>query len=352
MSGLIGGGLSVFLCLWLRKPIARFWIRWHNRKYPRYGRELTQAEERWLGQMAGQLSLDKSEETYPKWIWLVSGGFLPVVIGMGVMCAVVYFALQSLIRPLPDDAILWMRVDIGASLVLGVFLGIFLAAIAMIWFSRHSNTLRDYLVYSYGWGYMTPQARGAAEIYTELTHQLRRDVVSADTPYNGDYFSDLIFHRTTPAWKGWTLGVAILTAVFFILDARVFHTVFEDRVELSPYFSLVTYDYAMTDIRSVDRRCVMAVDEGSVYPSLSLKANFPNGHKVDLLSNFGGDETTQAAAVKSLMAKIPSTIINDTVVKAAPIVKSEPTAENCISLIKSRYEGAQRDDYLAIMGWD
>ena len=100
----------------------------------------------------------------------------------------------------------------------------------MILLAKQSTTVRDYLTYYYGWGYMSPRQRGEEDIKAELAHQLQQGLVSSKTSYDSDLFSDLIFHRTSPIWKKGTIGLFILTILFFILDSRSHYTIYPDRI--------------------------------------------------------------------------------------------------------------------------
>jgi len=306
-----------------------------------YGDSLSDDEIIWLNRSANRLSNEKSQRSYPRWTWLLTQGLLPGGIGIASTFGVVFFALKTLNKKIDEEALSWSRMDIGVSGVLAVFLGIFLAAIAMILLTKRSATVRDYLTYHYGWGYISPRPRGEEEIKTELEHHLQQGLVSSKTSYDSDLFSDLIFHRTSPIWKKGTIGLFIVTILFFILDSRSHYTIYPDRIESSAYFSLKTKKYKFQDITGVNRRCILAVNKKNPYSRFEYIVQMKDRVKIDLLSEYGPDENQQFSAIEAISPMINQSSFNQTKVRSAPILKLAPTLDNCITLLKRNKRTAE-----------
>lgn len=344
-SGVIGGVISVLIIAALTPLIKKGWRKWHALKFPNYSRELNQTELNWINRTSLQLAQEKSNQKYSRWTWLLSGGLVPVSIGMGLTFIMLIVALNLLSKDVPTDVLTWIRIPIGVSTVLGVFLGIFLAAIAMIWFVRRNSVARDYLTYHYGWGYASPRPRGPEEIKEELEHFVRTGDLAHLTDYDSDLFSNLIFHRTAPAWKGWTIGIALLTTVFLVLDSQFYLNVFPDRIETSPYFSLSDKVYRFDDVIAVHRRCTLASNDGVPYPSFKYSLEMSDGVKVSLL---GGEDTpiaTELSAIELIKPQLRNATFERTTIKSAPVVKLAPTSENCAKLLRSSKPKNQAETY-------
>ena len=310
-------------------------------KNKNYGGSLSDDEIIWLNRSANRLSNEKSQRSYPRWTWLLTQGLLPVGIGMVSTFGVIFLALKTLNSKIDEEALTWSRMDIGVSGVLAVFLGVFLAAIAMILLAKQSTTVRDYLTYYYGWGYMSPRQRGEEDIKAELAHQLQQGLVSSKTSYDSDLFSDLIFHRTSPIWKKGTIGLFILTILFFILDSRSHYTIYPDRIEASAYFSLKTKTYKFQEISSVNRLCILAVNKKNPYSRFEYIIQMKDRVKVDLLSEYGPDENQQFSAIEAITPMIDLSSFNQTKVRSAPILKFAPTLDNCTTLLKRNKRPAE-----------
>jgi hypothetical protein len=344
-SGLIGGVISVFIMAALTPLIKKGWRKWHALKFPNYSRELKQAELNWINRTSLQLAQEKSDQKYSRWTWLLSGGLIPVSVGMGLTLVILIVSLNVLSKDVPTDVLTWVRIPIGISSVLGVFLGIFLAAIAMIWFVKHNSVARDYLTYQYGWGYALPRQRGVEEIKEELEHFLRAGDLAHLPNYDSDLFSNLIFHRTAPAWKGWTIGIAVVTSVFLVLDSRFYLNVFPDRIETSPYLSLSDKVYRYDDVIAVHRKCTLASNDKVPYPSFKYVLEMSDGVKVSLL---GGEDTpiaTELSAIELITPQLKNATFEQTIIKSAPVVKLAPTFENCAKLLRSSKPKNQAETY-------
>lgn len=299
-----------------------------------YTGSLSDEEIIWLNRSAYKLSNEKSGRPYPRWTWLLAGGLLPVCIGMAATTGFAFLSLKAVSLNIDKDALSWSRMNFGVSTLFAVFLGIFLSAIVMILLVKRSATVRDYLTYFYGWGYMSPRPRGEEEIKAELAHLLQQGFVSSKTSYDSNLFSDLIFHRTSPFWKKGTIGLFIVAILFFILDGRSHHTIYPDRIESSAYFSLQTKTYKFQDISSVNRRCILAVNKKNPYSRFEYIVQMKDGVKIDLLSEYGPDENQQLSAIEAISPMIDQSSFNQTKVRSAPILKLTPTLDNCTTLLK------------------
>lgn len=299
-----------------------------------YTGSLSKEEIIWLNRSAYQLSNEKSGQPYPRWTWLLAGGLLPGCIGMAAITGFAFLSLKAVNLNIDKDALSWSRMDFGVSTLFALFLGIFLSAIVMILLVERSGTVRDYLTYHYGWGFVSPRPREEEDIKAELVHLLQRGFVSSKTPYDSNLFSNLIFHRTSFFWKKGTIGLLILTILFFILDSRSHYTIYPDRIESSAYFSLKTKIYKFQDISSVNRRCTLAVSKQNPYSRFEYIVQMKDEVKIDLLSEYGPDENQQLSAIESISPMIDQSSFNQTKVKSAPILKLMPTLDNCSALLK------------------
>jgi len=306
-----------------------------------YGGSLSDDEIIWLNRSAYKLSNEKSGRPYPRWTWLLFGGLLPGCIGMGATTGFAFLSLKAVNLNIDKDALSWSRMDFGVSTIFALFLGIFLSAIAMILLVKRSATVRDYLTYYYGWGYISPRPRGEEDIKAELAHQLEQGFVSSKTSYDSDLFSDLIFHRTSPVWKKGAIGLFIMTILFFILDSRSHYTIYLDRIESSAYFSLKTKTYKFQDISSVNRRCILAVNKKNTYARFEYIVQMKDRVKIDLLSEYGPDENQQLSAIEAISPIIDKSSFNQTKVSSAPILKLAPTLDNCTALLKRNKRPAE-----------
>ncbi len=342
-AGLIGGALSVPLLILLQPLIKKVWLKWFSLKSKDYSRNLSEAENIWLKRSAFRLSSEKSNKKYPRWTLLLTGGFLPVCIGMGLTVGVFFLALKLFIPDIAPEALSWQRMDFGGSTLLALLLGILLAAIAMVLAVRHSSITRDYLTYHYGWGYASPRPRGEVEISEELEHQLRLGKLTSASEFNSEEFSNLIFHRTTPAWKKGTLIIGLITLFFFILDTRSFYTLYPDRIEGSPYFSLQSKSYAFSDVVNTRRKCILAVEKKRPYSRFEFILEMKDGKTFNLLSDYGPSEDVQLASIEAIWDEIDLNAHRQTSVKSAPILNLSPTLENCKGLISNTYSNAQSD---------
>ena len=332
--GVIGGLIAVILLGVLRTLTKKLLLEWNNVRYENYNRALLQEEVSWLNRSANRLSKEKSQKSYSRWTWLLTQGLLPVSIGMATTVSIAYFSLKVLNSSIDSAAISWSRVGFGVSSLFALFLGIFLAAIAMIILATRSATIRDYLTYHYGWGYMSPRPRGEEEIKVELEHHLRQGYLSTNEAYDSEVFSNLIFHRTSPFWKKGAIGVFITTVLFFILDSQSHYTVYPDRIEASPYFSIKTKTYALQDVSNVNRQCILAVKKKNPYSRFKYSIQFKDQHKIDLLTENGPEENQQLSAIETIIPMVEHSFLQPTKVKSAPILDDSPTLENCLLLLK------------------
>lgn len=333
-SGVIGGFLAVVLLGLLTPLVKKLSFRWNSRNHQGYSRELSSSETKWLATASKKLSLDKSNQKYPKWTLLLWSGTIPVVLGMGIFFIIIYLAHKIFVMPIDEEAINWLRIDFGVSFVLSTFLGIFVAAIAMISLAKVSPNLRDYLTYIYGWGYLSPKSRGQEEVYDELEHQLRREKLTSSDAYDSERFSNLIFHRTSPVWKKWTAGVFLLTIFFFILDCRYSVDLYEDQISISPYFSLIKKQYDLNDVESVVRECTLGSDDGKAHPYLSYELRMQDGQNINLFSLNGEGKTPNLDAIERILPRLKDVNFLPTRIDSAPIVKMDPTSESCIRFIQ------------------
>lgn len=204
----------------------------------------------------------------------------------------------------------------------------------MIYLAKASSTIRDYLTYLYGWGYVSPHPRGEAEIKQELEHQLRRRKLTTEDVYNSDYFSDLIFHRTSPAWKKWSVGFFFITLLFLVGDVRYSVDLYEDHISTSPYFSLSKHRYDFADVETASRECTLGKYNGQPYPYLSYNLNMIDGRKINLFSLDGNGNTPHLDAIERVLPSLEHVKILPTTVDTALVVNMEPTFHNCIKLIR------------------
>jgi|GEM_PF-5352575 len=332
--GIIGGSLSIILLFGLQPLLQSMKQKLYQFRHKGYSTPLSQNDILWLNRSAVRLAAEKSGAIYPRWVGLFHNGVLPCLLGMGIWFSATYFGLRAFVPAIDDTALSWARLKIGVSSVLSIFFGIFLAAFAMITAAKHSPILRDYLIYHYGWGYAVPHPRGEAEIKDELDHLLRSRVLSSETSYDNETLSNFIFNRTTPAWRIWTIGIAIVTLGFFILDCRYYNTLYKDRIEINPYFSLRQQTYTIADIAHVKRRCTLAVDKAVHYPNFDFILEMNNGTQMNVLNTLGPKKEQQLRALETLWPRIPSSRLTSTHVKTALIVKLSPTLENCSRLLK------------------
>ena len=337
-SGIIGGAIAVALLGVLAPVTKKLYYRWNSARYPEYDRTLNAKETAWLSDNARRLSAEKSIQKYPHWTLLLWSGTLPVMLGMGLFAGIIFLIHNALLKPIDPAAYSWLRIDIGPSMVLAVFLGIFVAAIAMIVLAKYSKTLRDYLTYQYGWGYMNPKARGKQEIYEELEHQIRKRHLSSDDEYNSDYFSNLIFERTSPAWKKWTGAVFCLTTVFLFFDTQYAIDVYGDKINVSPYFSLSTHVYSFTDIKDISRECTLGSSDRQEHPYLSYSLQMTDGRKINLFSLEGKGDTPHLDTIEGILPKLENVKFQPTKIDTAPVIKLDPSAVQCVRFIQQVYD--------------
>lgn len=337
-SGIIGGIVAVALLGVLAPVTKKLYYRWNSNKYPEYDRTLIAKETAWLSDNASRLSAEKSNQKYPKWTLLLWSGTLPVILGMGLFCGLIFLTHNAFLRPIDPAAYSWLRLDFGPSIVLAVFLGIFVAAIATIVLAKYSKTLRDYLTYQYGWGYMNPKARGKPEIYEELEHQIRKRQLSSDDEYNSDYFSNLIFGRTSPAWKKWTIAILGSTVVFLVFDTQYAIDVYEDKISVSPYFSLSTHIYPFADVTDIYRECTLGSSDGREHPYLSYSLQMTDGRKINLFSLEGKGDTPHLDTIEGILPKLENAKFQPTKIDAAPVIKLDPTVKQCVRFIQQVYD--------------
>ena len=208
-----------------------------------------------------------------------------------------------------------------------------MAAIAMIFLSRLSKTLRDYLTYKYGWGYMTPKSRGEQDIREELEHQLRKQTLTVQDAYDSNHFSNLIFNRTSPVWKRGSLALFCLTALFLAFDVRYEIDLSEEKISYSPYFSLATKNYRYEDVTHITRECTLGVSDDREHPYLSYSLHLPDARKVLLFSLQGKGETPHLDAIEKIIPKLQNVKFEPTKVDTAPALRLDPTEAECIRLI-------------------
>ncbi len=337
-SGIIGGIIAVALLGVLAPVTKKLYYRWNACRHSGYDRTLNAKEAAWLSDNARRLSAEKSNQKYPNWTLFLWSGTLPVMFGMGLFCGLLFLTHKALLKPIDPAAYSWLRVDIGPSIVLAVFLGIFVAAIAMIILAKFSKTLRDYLTYKYGWGYMSPKARGEREIYEELEHQIRKRQLSSDDKYNADHFSNLIFERTSPAWKKWTGAIFSLTVVFLVFDTQYAIDVYEDKISVSPYFSLSTHVYPLTDIKEIYRECTLGSSDGQEHPYLSYSLQMTDGREINLFSLEGKGDTPHLDTIEGILPKLENVKFQPTKIDTAPVIKLDPSKEQCVRFIQKAYD--------------
>jgi len=332
--GLVGGILGSLLILALQPLFRKLWLKRNNMKFEDYDRNLSEDDNIWLNQTSFRLSQEKSQQKYPRWTLWLTQGLIPVSITAGATFGISYLFLKILSRNIDESAITWLRLDIGASSVLSLFLGIFLAALIMIILSRYSPTIRDYLTYHYGWGYAASRPRGETEIHQELEHQFRIGEITSQTEYDSEYLSNLIFHRTTPIWKKGTLILFLFTLILFLFDSQYHYTIYPNKIEASSYFSLKSKKYSFEDITTVKRRCILAVNKKKPYSRFEYIIEMEDGNKLNLLSDYGPIEGQQFLAIETLLPSIPKSAFKTTQVKKAPILDIPPTLENCRYLLE------------------
>lgn len=333
-SGVIGGIISVVLLGILAPVVQKILFQWNSRKHDGYDRVLNAKETAWVSSYARRLSEEKSNQKYPFWTILLWSGTLPVIVGMGTIFGFIYLIHKALLKPINPSAYSWLRVDFGVSFVLSIFLGIFIAAIAMIISSRISTTFRDYLTYNYGWGYMSPKARGEREIREELEHQIRKGDLTHEDEYDSDYFSTLIFERTSPTWKKWTIGVFCLTAFFLVLDTQYSIDIYEDKIKISPYFSIFTHSYQFKDIESISRECTLGKSDGLEHAYLSYNLHMTDRREINLFSLNGIGDTPHLDTIEGILPSLEDVKFKPTIVDTAPVIKLEPTQELCLKFIE------------------
>jgi len=333
-SGLIGGIVAFALLALFAPVMKRILYQWNSRKYQGYDRALDAKERAWLVSNSQRLSEEKSNQKYPLWTFLLWGGLLPVILGMGIVGVSIFLLHKAFLKPVDPATFSWLRIPFGVSFVLAMFLGISMAAIAMIVLSKISPTLRDYLTYNYGWGYGNPKARGEQEIHEELEHQLRKRQITQEDEYDGDYFSSLIFHRTSPAWKKWTASIFCLTMFFLVLDTQYAIDLREDKISVSPYFSLLTHVYQYQDVETISRECTLGLSDSTEHPYLSYNLHMTDGRKIGVFSLEGNGQTPHLDAIEGMQPLLVNAEFKPTIIDTALIVKLEPTNGQCIRLIK------------------
>ena len=336
-SGLIGGFLGTcFLILitflngkWRSKSSKALNAKVDNKT-------VSDADELWLKRSAFRLSKEKSNQKYPRWTWLLAGGLLPYSLCMAVTAGIAFMGLKVMAPDVDKDALSWVRMEIGASTVSAIFLGIFGTYILMIEWAKNTPIIRDYLTYRYGWGYLWSRPRGETEIKEELKHQLRTGNLTSESEYNSEEFSNLIFHRATPAYKKWTMGVLLLTLFLFILDSRYYNTVYSDHVDVSSYFSLKNNNYPIESISKVKRQCHLAVKKKRRYSWFEYDVEMEDGTKVVLLgSENAPKQPQQLAAIEAIIPLINKSAFEKTIVRSAPVLSLAPSLENCAILTKN-----------------
>lgn len=333
-SGILGGIIAVILMGALTPLMKKLFYKWNSRKHIGYNRVLTSNEKSWLLSNTKMLAQEKAELQYPIWIYFLWSGTLPVIIGMGSIFGIFFFTYKLLVTPVSPQTLAWERVDFGVSFVLTVFLGIFMAAIAMIYLAKHFPIIRDYLTYKYGWGYMQPKPRGELEISEELEHQLRLKKVSIEDTYDSDYFSSLIFHRTSAAWKKWTLAILCVTLLFFAFDLRYSVDVYEGNITKSPYFSFLTTEYNLSEVKMISRECTLGKSNGRLYPYLDYKLVMSDDSQIDLFSLNGNGDTPHLDTIEKILPALKDVQVLPTTVNSAPVVKLQPTLANCFKFIR------------------
>jgi len=333
-SGIIGGVLAVILIGILTPLVKRLAFVWNSKKNKNYGLALAENQKHWLSINAKKLAQEKSSKIYPFWVYSLWGGMLPVAIGMGAVFIIIYILMDVFQVPLDAEVLAWSRIDFGVALVFSIFLGIFIAAVVMIILAKFSPTVRDYLTYQYGWGYMSPKPRGETEIKEELEHFLRKNIVSSDNHYDSDYFSNLIFYRTSPAWKKSTAIIFVLTILFFIFDVRYQVNVYQNKIITSSYFSLMEKEYKIEDVVSINRKCTLGKNNGNFYPYLSYYLVMSDTKKVNLYSLETRENFSKLQLIETLFLRLKKVKAFPTEIKSAPAVSLEPTVQNCIDFIR------------------